>query len=344
MGETEKSEKNCNKIERKGIIMNSEDNVAQTSVQMKKLNTKKSIVLDSDNENGVESESEDSADEEESEYEESDSSVDKKKRNRRRKSNSADDSDRPKKKRKRIAAESDSDETEENSPNKGRHEIRRILKEKHLTVESKEAAAEEKARRQRVEDRQALYNKTFALPEGKRDGENVTGQLVLDFDPKTMGVLVEVNKKLVKKLKPHQVKGVKFMWDACFESIAQIKSGMQGGAILAHCMGLGKTLQTITLTHTLLDHKKVAVNRVMVICPVNTVKNWQDEYEKWLPGDLGLDVFEMSQEKDNWGRADKINQWFRDGGVLIIGYEMFRNLVNEKNNKFKKKQRDTYNR
>ena len=134
------------------------------------------------------------------------------------------------------------------------------------------------------------------------------------------------------------------MWDACFESISQIKKEVQGGAILAHCMGLGKTLQTITLTHTLLDNKKVKVDRVMVICPVNTVKNWQDEYDKWLTGELEVDVFEMSREKDNWGRCDRINQWYREGGVLIIGYEMFRNLVNEKNNRFKKKQKETFNR
>ena len=68
----------------------------------------------------------------------------------------------------------------------------------------------------------------------------------------------------------------------------------------------------------------------MVICPVNTVKNWHEEYDKWLTGDLELYVYEMSKEKDNWGRADRVNQWFREGRVLIIGYEMFRNLVNEK--------------
>ena len=77
------------------------------------------------------------------------------------------------------------------------------------------------------------------------------------------------------------------MWDACFESLEQINSDkLPGGAILAHCMGLGKTLQTITLTHTVLDNRKIGVNRVMVICPVNTVKNWSDEYDKWLTGQL----------------------------------------------------------
>merc|ERR1719336_3518526 len=232
---------------------------------------------------------------------------------------------------------------EEASPSKGRHDIRKIIKDKNLAVSTKEAAAEERERRKRIEERQSLYNKQFKLPEADKEGSS--DQLVLDFNPETMEVLVEVHKRLVKKLKPHQINGVKFMWDACFESLEQIQSGKRpGGAILAHCMGLGKTLQTITLTHTVLDNKKVGVDRVMVICPVNTVKNWHDEYDKWLTGDLELDVYEMSSEKDNWGRADRLNQWFREGGVLIIGYEMFRNLVNEKNSKFKKKQREIFNR
>lgn len=37
--------------------------------------------------------------------------------------------------------------------------------------------------------------------------------------------------------------GVRFLWDSCCESVQTVKSSQGSGCILAHCMGLGKTLQ-----------------------------------------------------------------------------------------------------
>ena len=54
------------------------------------------------------------------------------------------------------------------------------------------------------QERQAAYNKTFG-DGGGQNKDTVLEKLVLDFDPETKKVLVEVNPKLVKKLKPHQV-------------------------------------------------------------------------------------------------------------------------------------------
>jgi hypothetical protein len=158
----------------------------------KKFSVKKRKLLDSDSDA---SGSEDKEADEESDQQESCSSVDKKKK---RKSSSSDhiDSDRPKKKRKRIKGGSDSEGKQEEIPNKGIYDSN-IQKEKQLTYTSKEAVAEEKARKQRMEVRQALYNSTFSLPESRWDGEGMIGQLVLDFDHETKDVLVEVDKKLV---------------------------------------------------------------------------------------------------------------------------------------------------
>ncbi len=63
----------------------------------------------------------------------------------------------------------------------------------------------------------------------------------------------------------------------------------------------------------------------------------------FILGSLELDVYGMSSDKDNWARADKMQAWFREGGVLIIGYDLFRNLTNEKNKKYKSKQRKIFN-
>lgn len=67
--------------------------------------------------------------------------------------------------------------------------------------------------------------------------------LILDFDIETNKPLVKVNLKLSKILKPHQEEGVKFMWNSCYESLSRLKEDAGAGCILAHCMGLGKTLQ-----------------------------------------------------------------------------------------------------
>lgn len=81
------------------------------------------------------------------------------------------------------------------------------------------------------------------------------------------------------------------MWDASFESLKRAKEGKGSGCILAHCMGLGKTLQVITLVHTLITNsEKTNVHKVMVVCPVNTVLNWKSEFKKWIPKSSDLDV------------------------------------------------------
>ena len=68
--------------------------------------------------------------------------------------------------------------------------------------------------------------------------------LILDFDPVTKE-RVQVHPKLVKNMKSHQREGVRFMFDACIESIRwKDQEGVVGsGCILGHSMGLGKTLQ-----------------------------------------------------------------------------------------------------
>ncbi|XP_045500028.1 transcriptional regulator ATRX homolog isoform X2 [Colias croceus] len=272
------------------------------------------------------------------------------KKSKRKKKNSDSDAsagsgDEGKKKRRRIKNVDDSEgsgsETENEGRNKhGRKNIRKVMGKNQLEEATKKAAREEKERIARIAERQKLYNNLQFDESGKPD-EVVLDKVVLDFDPETKEPLIEVDKGLVKKLKPHQANGIKFMWDACFESVKRIKKDKGSGCILAHCMGLGKTLQVVSLTHTLLTHSDLtSVNRVLVVCPLSTVLNWVNEFNMWLKHaetDYEVDVYELSRFKQNSDRAFQLQQWFQHGGVCVLGYEMFRNLSSDNTKKFKKK-------
>jgi SNF2 family DNA or RNA helicase len=59
-------------------------------------------------------------------------------------------------------------------------------------------------------------------------------------------------------------------------------------------MGLGKTLQTITLVWTLLKQSlksafQPTIKKALIVCPSSLVFNWASEFKKWL-GDQRLPV------------------------------------------------------
>ncbi|XP_055698952.1 transcriptional regulator ATRX homolog isoform X2 [Phlebotomus papatasi] len=274
------------------------------------------------------------------------------KKRKRAQSNSSkdsmsDDSDSKSKntRKRRIKRPKNSDSSDDEKNEKGdksnkRKNIRKVIKDTDLEEDTKKAAREESERKKRIEERQKLYNSIYEEKDEVKELEKV----VLDFDEESKEELLSVHPALVKKLKPHQGTGIKFMWDACFETLERTKNSEGSGCILAHCMGLGKTLQVIALTHTLLTNsEETGVKRVLVICPLSTVLNWVNEFHKWLE-DIEdadeIDVYELSKFKQNNERGNVIKQWHNGGGVLVIGYDLFRNLSNEKNRNIKKKARE----
>uniref|UniRef100_A0A3Q2YN12 DNA helicase n=1 Tax=Hippocampus comes TaxID=109280 RepID=A0A3Q2YN12_HIPCM len=225
---------------------------------------------------------------------------------------------------------------------KGRKKIRKILKDDKLRTETRDALKEEEDRRKRIAEREELRKKlreTIVVEESSQVTCPITTKLVLDENEETKEPLVQVHRNLVTKLKPHQVDGVQFMWDCCCESVKKIKKSPGSGCILAHCMGLGKTLQVVTFLHTLLLCEKLNFSTALVVCPLNTVLNWVNEFEKWQEGmkdDECLEVTELATVKRPQERAVALQQWQDMGGIMIIGYEMYRNLTQGRNTKSKK--------
>lgn len=239
--------------------------------------------------------------------------------------------------------EEEEDENDDSkSPGKGRKKIRKILKDDKLRTETQNALKEEEERRKRIAEREREREKlreVIEIEDASPTQCPITTKLVLDEDEETKEPLVQVHRNMVIKLKPHQVDGVQFMWDCCCESVKKTKKSPGSGCILAHCMGLGKTLQVVSFLHTVLLCKKLDFSTALVVCPLNTALNWMNEFEKWQEGlkdDEKLEVSELATVKRPQDRSYMLQRWQEDGGVMIIGYEMYRNLAQGRNVKSRK--------
>lgn len=80
------------------------------------------------------------------------------------------------------------------------------------------------------------------------------------------------------------------------------------------------------------------VSKSLVLSPPGLVENWWDEFHKWLPRDPDTEELDL----DNIGeiiRADgtvqyqerlrNIEKWYKNGGVLLMGYQTFRMAPSE---------------
>lgn len=74
-------------------------------------------------------------------------------------------------------------------------------------------------------------------------------------------------------LKEYQVKGLQWM-------LSLYNNNLNG--ILADEMGLGKTIQTISLITYLIERKRQP-GPYLVIVPLSTLTNWNNEFDKWAP-------------------------------------------------------------
>jgi transcriptional regulator ATRX len=180
--------------------------------------------------------------------------------------------------------------------------------------------------------------------------------------------------EITQNLQDHQREGLMFMWN----NVQEQDGSAERGCILAHCMGLGKTLQVVALCQAWLqlrieaeearvsgaggslpkgkdgqragDEGAKSQPTVLIVGPVNTLLNWVSEFDKWLPVD-------SSDNENSWARrrqqrsgirrypavylladagsscADQVElltEWAETGGIVLIGYEQYRNLVGAK--------------
>ena len=71
------------------------------------------------------------------------------------------------------------------------------------------------------------------------------------------------------------------MFDNVIESLTHAKTNPGFGCVLAHAMGLGKTLQVVSFTDVFL--RSTGHLHTLIIVPVNTIQTWKGEFRNWLP-------------------------------------------------------------
>ncbi|KAG5941505.1 hypothetical protein E4U59_001680 [Claviceps monticola] len=145
---------------------------------------------------------------------------------------------------------------------------------------------------------------------------------------------IYINQYIGDRVKDHQIEGVRFMWNQIIQD-----SALRQGCLLAHSMGLGKTMQVITLLVAIQEASRsldpsttsqipsdLQQSKTLVLCPAGLVNNWTDELLLWdvdriLGGPYAIDSTMSGEE-----RVATAEQWSQNGGVLVIGYTMLNSI------------------
>ena len=76
--------------------------------------------------------------------------------------------------------------------------------------------------------------------------------------------------------------------------------------------------------------ERLRASKTVVLCPPALVDNWMDEFLLWAPKGLLGELWKIDATHSLEDRLDIIQDWYHDGGVLIIGYDIFTRLIHNK--------------
>ncbi|KAL3474513.1 hypothetical protein BJX99DRAFT_175940 [Aspergillus californicus] len=210
---------------------------------------------------------------------------------------------------------------------KRKREVKESQAAKQNQASAQLRVAQQETQRKKLEKRWESHGKSID-----------TSQHAITFEEP----IIYLDSYIGQRVKPHQLDGIRFLWRELIEDKSQ------QGCLLAHTMGLGKTMQVISLLTTISaavvsDDPKIRAqiptafheSRTLILCPSALIENWLDEFGKWTPpfSPIGQIRRVLSSDPPN-ARLQEVSNWYIDGGVLLISYDIFRRwILNEKNKK-----------
>lgn len=221
----------------------------------------------------------------------------------------------------------------EHSPDNVQGQLTPSIRRKRLAEEDVSGQLRERDKR-RQQEQQARRLQLRQQVEGSNIPQE-RSRLIINESKLDGQNLVYIHPHIAPLIKDHQIDGVRFMWD----QLLSVSESNQG-CLLAHTMGLGKTMQVVTLLTAIQeaatssdikvscqvpDHLKES--RTLILCPAGLLNNWMDELLYWAPEGLLGELFSVDSTLTEVERADTIRDWAKYGGVLVIGYTMLTQMA-----------------
>ncbi|KFY12905.1 hypothetical protein V492_03592 [Pseudogymnoascus sp. VKM F-4246] len=240
-----------------------------------------------------------------------------------------------------------SDEEPQETPRKRQRKIFENVEARKLREDDQMRLAEQEGRRQVLRKKLAQSGSSLNTDRAK---------IIINESKFEHEGFIFVHDHIGSRIKNHQIDGVRFMWSQIVS-----KGGTSQGCLLAHTMGLGKTMQVITLLVAIAEAacsedlsvssqipERLKRSRTLILSPPGLMDNWMDELLTWVPEkDIGPKIGSFRKVDSSLKfekRLAEINSWYENGGILLLGFEMFRNILNmgPKENKKSKMDQDTF--
>ncbi|KAH1054430.1 hypothetical protein AAZX31_08G329200 [Glycine max] len=161
------------------------------------------------------------------------------------------------------------------------------------------------------------------------------------------GTVWDIISDIKKGLFPHQQEGFEFIWTslAGTTNLAELKRvdpGTEGGCIISHAPGTGKTKLTMVFLQTYLQLFPKCLP--VIIAPANILLTWEDELRKWNIGipfhnlnnaelsgkENVINEFGYQELNKDAIRMLKLCSWYKEKSILLISYNLYEKLAGGK--------------